>query len=101
MLIDLSCPKCGAPLTIESGGDGSVVVCNFCNTTSILSADGDREAKLVMEPAARRADPIPPVAGTSLWADAWKRLLKNKLSVFGMVVLIVMVLLVTVGPTVI
>jgi oligopeptide transport system permease protein len=36
--------------------------------------------------------------GTSLWRDAWKRLLKNKLAVLGMVVLGVMILLVTFGP---
>ena len=26
------------------------------------------------------------IAGTSLWRDAWRRLLKNKLAVFGMIV---------------
>lgn len=35
---------------------------------------------------------------TSLWRDAWKRLLKNKLAVFGMFVLIFMVIAVIVGP---
>lgn len=35
----------------------------------------------------------------SLWADAWKRLLKNKLAVFGLVVVWSMILLVAVGPT--
>ena len=35
---------------------------------------------------------------TSLWRDAWKRLLKNKLAVFGMFVLIFMVVAVIVGP---
>ncbi len=37
--------------------------------------------------------------GNSLWADAWKRLLKNKLAVFGLIVVWSMVLLVAVGPT--
>ncbi len=37
--------------------------------------------------------------GNSLWADAWKRLLKNKLAVFGLGVVWFMVLLVAVGPT--
>jgi ABC-type dipeptide/oligopeptide/nickel transport system permease subunit len=37
--------------------------------------------------------------GHSLWADAWKRLLKNKLAVFGLVVVWLMILLVAVGPT--
>ncbi|HKX84324.1 MAG TPA: ABC transporter permease subunit, partial [Pyrinomonadaceae bacterium] len=39
--------------------------------------------------------------GTSLWTDAWKRLLKNKLAVFGLIVLAVMIVLVTIGPTII
>ncbi|HEY8560186.1 MAG TPA: ABC transporter permease [Pyrinomonadaceae bacterium] len=41
------------------------------------------------------------VKGTSLWADAWKRLLKNKLAVFGMIVLGLMVLAVAFGPAII
>ena len=40
------------------------------------------------------------VKGTSLWSDAWKRLLKNKLAVFGLVVLAIMAVLVIVGPSV-
>lgn len=36
--------------------------------------------------------------GASLSADAWKRLLKNKLAVFGLVVLVGMVVLVSIGP---
>ena len=39
--------------------------------------------------------------GTSLWKDAWKRLLKNRLSVFGMIVLAIMLLAVIVGPQII
>jgi oligopeptide transport system permease protein len=38
------------------------------------------------------------VKGTSLWKDAWKRLLKNKLAVFGLIVLAFMVFAVIVGP---
>ncbi|MGI8812536.1 MAG: ABC transporter permease [Pyrinomonadaceae bacterium] len=38
------------------------------------------------------------VKGTSLWRDAWKRLLKNKLAVFGLIVLVFMVVSVTIGP---
>lgn len=39
--------------------------------------------------------------GTSLWADAWKRLLKNKLAVFGLIVLAIMVIAVSIGPLII
>jgi oligopeptide transport system permease protein len=39
------------------------------------------------------------VAGTSLWRDAWRRLLKNRIAVFGMVVVIVMALASLTGPS--
>ncbi|MGZ8842417.1 MAG: ABC transporter permease [Pyrinomonadaceae bacterium] len=39
-----------------------------------------------------------PVTGTSLWRDAWRRLLKNKLAVFGMAVVIVIALASIAGP---
>lgn len=38
------------------------------------------------------------IRGTSLARDAWKRLLKNKLAVFGLIVLGIMVITVIVGP---
>ena len=38
------------------------------------------------------------VKGTSLWKDAWKRLLKNKLAVFGLIVVVLMTLVVFIGP---
>jgi oligopeptide transport system permease protein len=41
------------------------------------------------------------IKGTSLWKDAWKRLLRNKLAVFGMIVIGVMVVAVSIGPTII
>jgi oligopeptide transport system permease protein len=41
------------------------------------------------------------VKGTSLGRDAWKRLLKNKLAVFGMLVVAFMIVAVIVGPLVI
>lgn len=41
------------------------------------------------------------VKGASLWRDAWKRLLKNKLAVFGMVVMAIMIVAVVIGPAII
>jgi len=41
------------------------------------------------------------VKGTSLWKDAWKRLLKNKLAVFGLIVMGIMVVAVSIGPAII
>src|SRR5687768_14999978 len=41
------------------------------------------------------------VRGTSLWRDAWRRLLKNKLAVFGLIVVTLITLSSLIGPTVI
>src|SRR5712691_2993928 len=41
------------------------------------------------------------MVGSSLWRDAWRRLLKNKLAVFGMIVVILLALASVLGPTVI
>jgi oligopeptide transport system permease protein len=38
------------------------------------------------------------VRGTSLWRDAWRRLLKNKLAVFGLIVVIVITIASILGP---
>ena len=40
------------------------------------------------------------IKGASLWRDAWKRLLRNRLAVFGLVVLAIMVVAVTIGPAI-
>lgn len=41
------------------------------------------------------------VRGTSLWRDAWRRLLKNKLAVFGLIVVALITVASLLGPTVI
>jgi oligopeptide transport system permease protein len=41
------------------------------------------------------------VVGSSLWRDAWRRLLRNKLAVFGMIVVVVIVVASVIGPSVI
>ncbi len=41
------------------------------------------------------------IKGASLGRDAWKRLLRNKLAVLGMVVLAIMVIAVAIGPSII
>ena len=41
------------------------------------------------------------VRGTSLWRDAWRRLLKNKLAVFGLVVVIIITIASILGPAII
>ena len=47
------------------------------------------------------AENVEPLKGTSLARDAWKRLLKNKLAVFGLVVIVFMLFAVTIGPPII
>jgi len=41
------------------------------------------------------------VAGSSLWKDAWRRLLRNKLAVFGLIVVILVTLAALTGPFII
>jgi oligopeptide transport system permease protein len=41
------------------------------------------------------------IKGTSLWKDAWQRLLKNKLAVFGLIVVAIMTVAVIIGPPII
>ncbi|MCA1592849.1 MAG: ABC transporter permease [Acidobacteria bacterium] len=41
------------------------------------------------------------IVGTSLWKDAWRRLLKNKLAVFGLVVVAIIIVVSLVGPYII
>ena len=48
--------------------------------------------------AAERGDVI---AGTSLWRDAWRRLLKNKLAVFGLIVVAIITVASIIGPLII
>src|SRR5215813_831293 len=38
------------------------------------------------------------ITGRSLWRDAWRRLLKNKLAVFGLIVVIVITIASITGP---
>ena len=97
MLRELSCPKCGAPVTLESD-ERKTVLCSFCGATSVVDLADRDDPHLVLESADTTAAQA--ISGTSLWKDAWRRLLKNKLAVFGMIVLAIMVVLVSIGPIV-
>ena len=96
MLKDLGCPKCGAPVTLESERQ-KLVLCSFCNATSVVDLEDREHPRLTIEESGVIAS-VQTLKATSLWGDAWKRLLKNKLAVFGLIVLAVMALLVTIGP---
>ena len=43
----------------------------------------------------------PEVVGTSLWKDAWRRLRKNRLAIFGMIVVSIVIVASLVGPPII
>jgi oligopeptide transport system permease protein len=43
-------------------------------------------------------EPRAVVSGTSLWKDAWRRLLRNRLAVFGLFVVVLIIVSVLVGP---
>ncbi|HJX93635.1 MAG TPA: ABC transporter permease [Pyrinomonadaceae bacterium] len=55
----------------------------------------------VAEADVRSAEQGEVVRGSSLWRDAWRRLLKNKLAVFGLVVVITITLASIFGPLII
>lgn len=69
----------------------------------------DREKDLIhlgpeMAVAEADLDPSEPgtfVRGTSLWRDAWRRLFKNKLAVFGLVVVVIVTIASITGPAII
>jgi oligopeptide transport system permease protein len=41
------------------------------------------------------------VAGTSLWKDAWRRLLRNRLAVFGLIIVTIVAITSIIGPSII
>ena len=55
----------------------------------------------IAEADVRSAEEGDYVRGTSLWRDAWRRLLKNKLAVFGLVVVILITIASITGPAII
>jgi oligopeptide transport system permease protein len=60
-------------------------------TTELAVGEGD----------VRTAERGEVVKGTSLWRDAWKRLLRNKLAVFGLIVICLILLASLIGPYII
>src|SRR5688572_9894079 len=55
----------------------------------------------IAEADVRSEETVEVVHGTSLWRDAWRRLLKNKLAVFGLIVVVFVTIASIIGPTVI
>lgn len=96
MLKEVSCPKCGAPVTLQSERQ-RLVVCKFCTATLAVDFAEREHPRLTLEESGV-IDATQAVSGTSLWGDAWKRLKKNKLAMFGLYTLAAMVVLVVIGP---
>jgi len=46
----------------------------------------------------RSAEAGEQIKGTSLWEDAWRRLLRNKLAVFGLVIVVLVTITALIGP---
>jgi oligopeptide transport system permease protein len=55
----------------------------------------------VIDASGTTEPPAAPVAGTSLWADAWRRLGRNRLAMFGLAVVAVMVIACLAGPPIV
>ena len=75
----------GLPLETFVAGDIVHTPPEFAVTEADLNLVGGRES----------------VSGSSLWKDAWRRLLKNKLAVFGMVIVILITVACLIGPSVV
>ncbi|HKP36470.1 MAG TPA: ABC transporter permease subunit [Pyrinomonadaceae bacterium] len=87
----LKCPNCGAALTPGTES------CPHCDASVIIATPPEAAvAEDVHEVITTEV-----VAGSSLWRDAWRRLLKNKLAVFGMVVVLLITLASVIGPAII
>ena len=89
----LTCPKCGTPVGARSQS------CDACGTAVAVVPHEPPEAAVAED--VRDVITGEPVAGSSLWRDAWRRLLKNRLAVLGMVVVLLLALSSIIGPTII
>ena len=92
MAIETSnCPDCGAPL--QQGADE----CAACGA-SLIAAPRAVPIEFAVAEEAHEVVTGEIVAGTSLWKDARRRLLRNKLAVFGIVVVTIIAVATIVGP---
>jgi len=89
----IKCPSCGAAVA------AGVTECGVCGA-KITAAAAAAPESAIHEPA-REIVSGEIVSGTSLWRDAWRRLLRNKLALLGMVVVIVIAIASIIGPTLI
>ncbi|HVF55031.1 MAG TPA: ABC transporter permease [Pyrinomonadaceae bacterium] len=81
----------GTPPSVDAGWPGDP---NITRPTAELAV-GEADVR-----SAEQGSPEA-VKGTSLWKDAWRRLLKNKLAVFGMIVVGIIVIVSAIGPLII
>src|SRR5437016_11178556 len=90
----LTCPNCGAAIKADAQE------CSGCGS-SILSPPHPTPTEFAVAEEAHEVVTGEIVAGTSLWRDARRRLLKNKIAVFGMIVVVLIGLASLIGPTLI
>ena len=64
-------------------------------------AGSEKQDPAYVQPLQPGAAPEEPVVGTSLWKDAWQRLRRNHLAIFGMVVVSIVIAASMIGPPVI
>lgn len=90
----LKCPQCGAE--VKHGAEQ----CSSCGA-SLISAPRSVPVEFAVAEESPEVLTGKVIAGSSLWQDARRRLLRNKLAVFGMFVVIVIAIASIVGPTLI
>jgi oligopeptide transport system permease protein len=88
----LRCPSCGAALEANDSE------CSVCGAT-VISKPGSSPIEFAVAEETHEAVTGELVAGSSLWRDAWRRLFRNKLAVFGLIVVMVIVLASILGPS--
>ncbi len=89
----VKCPNCGAAIKAGSAQ------CGVCGSAIAVVPHEPPEAAVAEDVHDVVTGEI--VAGSSLWRDAWRRLLKNKLAVFGIVVVLVIATAAVIGPSII
>jgi len=88
------CPNCGA--AIPAG----MLDCSHCGaSTGVLPEHATPEVAVAEDVHEIVAGEV--VAGSSLWRDAWRRLLRNKLAVFGIFVVLLIAVASLIGPSII
>jgi len=88
----LRCTSCGAAL------DAKASECSFCGAT-VIRKPGSSPVEFAVAEETHEVVTGELVAGSSLWLDAWSRLFRNKLAVFGLITVLIMTVVSIEGPS--